>query len=73
MTIRSSSDAELAASLARLWPNREHEANALAGLLCRTGLHYWRHLDLTDHAPNRNVRFCFWCSKVEIDRVIYTP
>ena len=70
---KGASDAELAASLARLWPNREHEASAAAGLLCRMGVHYWRRLDLTDLAPNRNVRFCFWCSKVKIDGVIYTP
>jgi hypothetical protein len=73
MNTKSSSDAELAVSLARLWPNREHEASAVAGLLCRVGIHYWRRLDLTDHAPNRNVRFCFWCSKIEIDGTVHTP
>jgi hypothetical protein len=73
MNTRNPSDAQLAVSLARLWPNREHEASAAAGLLCRAKIHYWRQLDLTDHAPNRNVRFCFWCSKVKIDGVIYTP
>ena len=68
-----SCDAELAASLARLWPNREHEASAVAGLLCRTGIHYWRRLDLAELAPGRNVRFCFWCSKIEIDGIVHTP
>jgi hypothetical protein len=64
---KTSCDAELAISLSRLWPNREHEASAVAGLLCRLGIHYWRRLDLTDLAPSRDIRFCFWCSKVEID------
>jgi hypothetical protein len=66
-------DAELVASLARLWPNREHEAIAVAGLLCRVGIHYWRRLDLAELAPNRDVRFCFWCSKIEIDGTVHTP
>ena len=68
-----SCDAELAVSLARLWPNREHEASAVAGLLCRTGIHYWRRLDLAELAPGRDVRFCFWCSKIEIDGIVHTP
>jgi hypothetical protein len=67
---KSASDAELAVSLARLWPDREHEASAVAGLLCRVRVHYWRRLDLIDLAPNKNVRFYFWCSKVKIDGVI---
>ncbi len=70
---KSSSDAELAVSLARLWPHREHESSAVAGLLCRIGIHNWRRLNLEDVAPNRRVRFCFWCSDVEIDGVIHTP
>jgi hypothetical protein len=70
---KSSSDAELASSLARLWPHREHESSAVTGLLCRVGIHYWRQLDLADIAPNRNVRFCFWCSDIKIDGVIHTP
>lgn len=67
------SDAELVASLARLWPNREHEAIAIAGLLCRMSIHYWRRLDLAELAPDRDVRFCFWCSKIEIDGIVHTP
>ena len=70
---KASPDAELVASLARLWPNREHEAIAVAGLLCRVGIHYWRRLDLTELAPDRDVRFCFWCSKIEIDGTVHTP
>jgi len=41
-------DAALAISLARLWPNREHESSAVTGLLCRMGIHFWRELDLAD-------------------------
>ena len=67
------SDEEVVASLARLWPNREHEAIAVAGLLCRVGIHYWRRLDLSEFAPNRDVRFCFWCSKIELDGKVHTP
>ncbi len=73
MPTNNSTDAELARQLARLWPNREHESNALASLCCRIGIHRWRQLDLTDIAPNRNIRFCFWCSAIKIDGIIYTP
>jgi len=66
-------DAALATSLARLWPNREHEASAVAGLLCRMGLHFWRKLELVDQGLEKDVRFCFWCSKIRIKKVIYTP
>jgi hypothetical protein len=68
-----SCDVELAASLAQVWPNREHEASAVAGLLCRTGIHYWRRLDLAELAAGRDVRFCFWCSKIAIDGTVHTP
>jgi hypothetical protein len=67
------SDAELVASIARLWPHREHEAIAVAGLSCRMGLHYWRRLDLAQLAPGREVRFCFWCSKIKLDGTIHQP
>ena len=33
----SCSDVELATSLTKLWPNREHESNALTCLCCRFG------------------------------------
>ena len=56
---KASSDAELVASLARLWPNREHKAIAVAGLLCRVGIHYWRLLDLAELAPNRDYSLLF--------------
>ena len=69
----TSSDAKLAIFLARLWPNREHEASAVAGLLCCVGVHYWRRLDLTELAPGKDIRFCFWCSKIDINGTVYTP
>ena len=65
------SDADLAASLAKLWPHREHESNAIKNLFCCAGLHRWRRLDLTELHPEKEVRFCFWCSKIRIDGVIY--
>jgi hypothetical protein len=58
--IKSPSDAELACSFARLWPNKEHESSAVTCLLCRVGIHYARQLGLTDIALNRRVRFCSW-------------
>lgn len=66
-------DTELAKSLAKLWPHREHEASAVCGCLCRLGLHRWRRLVVKTLAPGRNVRFCFWCSKVQIDGSVYQP
>jgi len=66
-------DQKLATELAKLWPHREHEAPSLCGLLCRAGLHRWRSLNTTDFAPQKHVRFCFWCSVVKIDERIYTP
>ena len=73
MNSEHSPDAPLIASLARLWPNREHESSAVAGLLCRVGVHYWRRLDTSQLAPGRDVRFCFWCSKIELDGIIHNP
>ena len=65
------SDAALASSLAKLWPHREHESNAVKDLLCRCGLHRWRTLDLREIVPGRDVRYCFWCPKVRIDGRIF--
>jgi hypothetical protein len=67
------SDTELIASLAQLWPHREHEALAISGLSCRIGLHYWRTLDLAQIAIGREVRFCFWCSKIKLDGKVHQP
>jgi len=64
-------DSELAIRGAKLWPNREHESNAIKAMLCRVGLHRWRRLDLTTLVPDRDIRCCFWCSKIKVDGVIY--
>jgi hypothetical protein len=66
-------DSELATRLARLWPHREHEASSVLGLLCRIGLHRWRRLDLVALAPGKDILYCFWCSKVKVDGVVYDP
>jgi hypothetical protein len=67
------SDEVLVASLAKLWPNREHESNAVKDMCCRFGMHRWRQLDLSELVPGRDVDFCFWCSKVRMDGVVYDP
>jgi hypothetical protein len=72
-TQKPSSDGALATSLAKLWPNREHESNAIKNLFCSFGLHRWRQLNLDELARNKEVHYCFWCSKVRIDKVIYDP
>ena len=64
---------ELVTSLAKLWPHREHESNALKNLFCSVGLHSWRQLDLSELHPGREVHFCFWCSKIKIDGIIHDP
>lgn len=64
-------DSELAVRAAKLWPNREHEANSILGLLCRIGLHRWRRLDLAELVPDKDIVHCFWCSKVRIDGIVY--
>ena len=43
-----SNDAELAASLAKLWPHRWHESNWLKNLFCHFGLHNWQQLYLDE-------------------------
>jgi hypothetical protein len=65
------SDSELVASLAKLWPHREHESNSIKNLFCSVGLHLWRQLDLSELHPGKEIRYCFWCSKISIDGVIY--
>jgi hypothetical protein len=66
-------DDELARRVARLWPHREHEAAAACAILCRVGIHRWRRLDLSTLVPGREIRHCFWCSRVQIDGVLYDP
>jgi hypothetical protein len=70
-TLESPTDAALAASLAKLWPHREHESNAVKNLFCRVRLHRWRQLNLEELAPDKDVDYCFWCSKIRIDGVLY--
>ena len=70
---KASSDSQLATQVARLWPHREHESNIALGQLCRIGLHRWRRLDLTSLAPGKDVVYCFRCSRIKIDRVVYEP
>jgi hypothetical protein len=41
--------------------------------LCRMKIHLWRRLDLRHLEVDRDVSFCFWCSKVKIDETIYDP
>jgi hypothetical protein len=71
--IYGSSDSELATQVARLWPHRECEANIMLGQLCRVGLHWWRQLDLSELAPDKDIQFCFSCKKVKIDGVVHDP
>jgi hypothetical protein len=61
------SDAELARSLAKLWPHREHESSVWKNLLCRLGLHPRAQLDLNRQVPGREVWFCRWCDRITID------
>lgn len=66
-------EAELAASLRRLWPHRSHESGAFRGLSCRLGRHRWARLDLRAVLAGRNdnAAFCRWRSAVRIGGVIY--
>jgi hypothetical protein len=66
-------DSEFAKRIAKLWPNRKHEANSFLALLCHFGIHRWRRLDLSSLAPGKNICFCFWCSKVKVNGVVYDP
>jgi hypothetical protein len=66
-------DRQLVVSLAKLWPHREHESNSVKNLFCCVGLHRWRQLDLNDLYPEKEVRFCFWCSKIRIDGIVHDP
>lgn len=66
-------DAALIASLAKLWPHREHESNAVKNTFCCVGWHRWRQLDLSELYPGKEVRYCFWCSKIKVGKVIYSP
>ena len=64
-------ETELATSLQRMWPHREHESGVLRSLMCFLGAHLWLAPDYTSIVRRRNVRFCLWCSCVEIDGRVY--
>ncbi|HEY0796659.1 MAG TPA: hypothetical protein VGD64_12855 [Acidisarcina sp.] len=66
-----SPDSGPAKQIAKLWPHREHESSIVLGQLCRIGIHRWRRLDLAELVPGKDIRHCFWCSKVEIDGIVY--
>jgi hypothetical protein len=66
-------DSDLATQIAKLWPHREHESNTMLRQLCRIGVHRWRGLDLAALVPGKDILYCFWCSKVKIDGVVYDP
>lgn len=65
-----SEEMQLAKSLQRMWPHREHESGMLRSLMCFLGLHLWLAPDYTS-IVRRSVRFCLWCSSVEIDGRVY--
>lgn len=64
-------DMQLAESLQRMWPHREHESGMLRSLMCFLGLHLWLAPDYTSIVRRRDIRFCLWCSSVQIDGRIY--
>jgi hypothetical protein len=61
----------LVPTLQRMWPHREHESGALRALMCLLGLHLWLQPDYSSITNKRAVRFCMWCSCVEIDGQVY--
>jgi hypothetical protein len=68
------SDAALATSLKKWWPHREHESSAMKAWCCRCGVHRWRALKIEKFLPPaKEVRFCYWCSKIRINGVIFEP
>lgn len=66
-----SPDEQLARTLQRLWPHREHESGALRAFFCLLGLHRWAAPEYTGIAHGRSIRFCLSCSTVEIDGILY--
>lgn len=66
------SDAELAKSLQQFWPHRSHESGVFRSLLCFLGIHLWLQPDYSGIAPHRSIRFCHWCTTVEIDGTRYS-
>ena len=66
-----SEEMQLARSLKRMWPHREHESGTLRSLMCFLGLHLWLAPDYSSLVRHRDIRFCLWCSSVEIDGRVY--
>jgi len=64
--------AQLARTLQRMWPHREHESGVLRTMACGLGMHLWLQPDYSKLAPRQAVRFCLWCSSVEIDGKRYS-
>ena len=64
-------ETQLARSLQRMWPHREHESGMLRSMLCFLGLHLWLAPDYTSLVRRREIRFCHWCSCVQIDGRVY--
>jgi len=50
-------EAQLALSLQRMWPHREHESGILRQLMCVFGVHLWLQPDYTAFARRNSVRF----------------
>lgn len=70
----AASDAALATSLKKWWPHREHESSSIKACFCLCGLHRWRSLRIEEFLPaGKQVRFCYWCSKIRIDGIAYEP
>jgi hypothetical protein len=69
--LSAESDAELARSLAKLWPHRMHESSVWKNLVCWFGVHRWAQLDLSHQAPGREVWFCRWCDRVRIEGKLF--
>ena len=63
---------QLVKMLQRRWPHREHESGALRTMMCWLGLHLWLQPDYSEIVPRRMVRFCLWCSSVEVDGERYS-
>ncbi|HSZ18122.1 MAG: hypothetical protein WBV28_19210 [Terracidiphilus sp.] len=67
-----SADAKLAAYLQSFWPHRSHESGTFRNLACLFGFHLWAQPNYASLAPRRSIRFCRWCSCVEIDGTRYS-
>jgi hypothetical protein len=69
---RNENVVQLVKTLQSTWPHREHESGVLRTMMCWLGLHLWLQPDYSGIAPGRAVRFCLWCSCVEVDGERYS-